>query len=103
MAIAFNDAMAYFFGVLFGKTPLIKLSPKKTWEGFFGGIVGTFVTCFFLSKYLSTVKYMICPQPNISLTLFEQIDCEPPSVFLAQPYDFDFGPLGVHTFDIAPV
>jgi phosphatidate cytidylyltransferase len=24
---------AYIFGFFFGRTPLIKLSPKKTWEG----------------------------------------------------------------------
>ncbi len=28
-------------GFFFGRTPLIKLSPKKTWEGFLGGCVGT--------------------------------------------------------------
>jgi CDP-diglyceride synthetase len=27
-----NDCMAYVFGFFFGKTPLIQLSPKKTWE-----------------------------------------------------------------------
>lgn len=33
MMIVCNDVMAYMFGFFFGKTPLIKLSPKKTWEG----------------------------------------------------------------------
>lgn len=28
-------------GFFFGRTPLIQLSPKKTWEGFLGGCVGT--------------------------------------------------------------
>ena len=36
-----NDIMAYMFGFFFGKTPLIKLSPKKTWEGFIGGAIST--------------------------------------------------------------
>ena len=36
-----NDIMAYMFGFFFGKTPLIKLSPKKTWEGFIGGAFST--------------------------------------------------------------
>lgn len=31
--IIFNDSWAYVFGVMFGRTPLIKLSPKKTVEG----------------------------------------------------------------------
>ncbi len=32
-----NDTMAYIVGSLFGKTPLTKISPKKTWEGTIGG------------------------------------------------------------------
>lgn len=33
-----NDTMAYIVGSLIGKTPLSKISPKKTWEGTLGGI-----------------------------------------------------------------
>ena len=37
-----NDAFAYFVGVFFGKNKLNeRISPKKTWEGFFGGIILT--------------------------------------------------------------
>ncbi len=32
-----NDTMAYIVGSLIGKTPLTKVSPKKTWEGTIGG------------------------------------------------------------------
>lgn len=32
-----NDTMAYIVGSLIGKTPLTKISPKKTWEGTIGG------------------------------------------------------------------
>ena len=38
--VVINDVMAYMFGFFFGRTPLIQLSPKKTWEGFIGGGVG---------------------------------------------------------------
>lgn len=31
--------MAYVVGSLIGKTPLSKISPKKTWEGTVGGII----------------------------------------------------------------
>ena len=37
LMIVINDVMAYMFGFFLGKTPLIKLSPKKTWEGYLGG------------------------------------------------------------------
>lgn len=37
-----NDAFAYFVGVFFGKHKMNeRVSPKKTWEGFFGGIILT--------------------------------------------------------------
>ena len=38
-----NDTMAYIVGSLIGKTPLSKVSPKKTWEGTIGGILLTIV------------------------------------------------------------
>lgn len=41
LPIYLNDTLAYVFGRLFGKTPLLpSVSPKKTREGFFGGLIG---------------------------------------------------------------
>lgn len=37
-SIWINDTMAYIVGSFIGKTPLSKISPKKTWEGTLGGI-----------------------------------------------------------------
>jgi len=38
--VACNDTFAYITGVLIGKHPLApKISPKKSWEGFFGGLI----------------------------------------------------------------
>ncbi len=34
-----NDTMAYLVGSIIGRTPLSKISPKKTWEGTIGGFV----------------------------------------------------------------
>ena len=43
--VMFNDIFAYFVGVLFGKHKMAPIiSPKKTWEGFFGGVVLSSVT-----------------------------------------------------------
>lgn len=39
VSIWVNDTMAYVVGSLTGKTPLSKISPKKTWEGTIGGIL----------------------------------------------------------------
>ena len=38
-SIWINDTMAYIVGSLIGKTPLSRISPKKTWEGTIGGMI----------------------------------------------------------------
>ncbi|KAJ9092292.1 hypothetical protein QFC20_007420 [Naganishia adeliensis] len=46
-----NDVMAYVCGKLFGKTPLIKLSPKKTVEGFVGAFFCTLLFALIWQRY----------------------------------------------------
>lgn len=43
-----NDTMAYLVGSFIGKTPLTKVSPKKTWEGTIGGVVLCIIAVGFL-------------------------------------------------------
>jgi CDP-diglyceride synthetase len=50
--IVCNDVMAYIFGFFFGRTPLIQLSPKKTWEGFIGGGIATVIFGLVVSESL---------------------------------------------------
>ena len=57
ITITINDIAAYMVGFFVGNTPLIKLSPKKTQEGFIGGgiitvIVGTIFTHTLMKPYL---------------------------------------------------
>ncbi|CAF1086382.1 unnamed protein product [Rotaria sp. Silwood1] len=56
-----NDIMAYMFGFFYGRTPLTKLSPKKTWEGFIGGGISTLVFGFILAGILSHYQFLVCP------------------------------------------
>ena len=43
LAVIVNDVCAYTVGLRIGRTRLIDLSPKKTLEGFIGGMVGTLI------------------------------------------------------------
>lgn len=51
ISIWINDTMAYIVGSLIGKTPLSKISPKKTWEGTIGGIVLSVAVAGLVSYY----------------------------------------------------
>ncbi len=56
-----NDIWAYLVGITFGRTQLIKLSPKKTVEGFVGAWIMTMFFGFLLTNLLMRYKYFICP------------------------------------------
>ncbi|HCL84776.1 MAG TPA: phosphatidate cytidylyltransferase [Chitinophagaceae bacterium] len=49
-----NDTMAYLVGSLIGKTPLTKISPKKTWEGTIGGFIFSILALGGLGYFLSS-------------------------------------------------
>lgn len=49
-----NDTLAYLVGSFIGKTPLSKISPKKTWEGTLGGIILTVVAVYVWSCFKET-------------------------------------------------
>jgi len=52
-----SDTFAYFTGKFFGKHKMSpKISPKKTWEGFAGGVVLTLVLGFFVEKYFPELR-----------------------------------------------
>ena len=43
-----NDTMAYLFGTLLGKHKIwTRVSPKKSWEGFLGGLITTMAASWF--------------------------------------------------------
>ena len=45
IGVIMNDIGAYFVGVLFGKHKMNeRISPKKTWEGFLGGVVFSLIS-----------------------------------------------------------
>jgi phosphatidate cytidylyltransferase len=51
--VGVNDTFAYIAGVLLGKHKIaLRLSPKKSWEGFFGGLVATVIASSAAFHYL---------------------------------------------------
>ena len=52
ISIWINDTMAYIVGSLIGKTPLSKISPKKTWEGTVGGIILSVTVVVLISNFV---------------------------------------------------
>ncbi len=48
------DTMAYVSGILFGKHKLlVRISPKKTWEGALGGLIFAIIVSYVLSFYFT--------------------------------------------------
>lgn len=54
-----NDSFAYVVGSLIGKNKLYeKVSPGKTWEGFFGGLIFAALTGFLYAKFFTELESM---------------------------------------------
>ncbi|XP_060516518.1 phosphatidate cytidylyltransferase, photoreceptor-specific [Cylas formicarius] len=81
-----NDIMAYVFGFFFGKTPLIQLSPKKTWEGFIGGGISTVVFGLGISYVMCQYPYFVCPIEYSETLGRMTMECEPGVLFRLQLY-----------------
>lgn len=56
-SIWINDTMAYIVGSLIGKTPLSKISPKKTWEGTIGGALLCIITISLIGNATGFYNY----------------------------------------------
>ncbi|KAI9635343.1 cytidylyltransferase family-domain-containing protein [Dioszegia hungarica] len=81
-----NDVMAYVCGKMFGKTPLIKLSPKKTMEGFVGAFLCTLIFGWAWSTFFMRFPYMICPARDLGTNVLSNVVCRPNPVFVWREY-----------------
>ena len=61
--VIINDMLAFLFGKLMGRHKLWELSPKKTVEGFIGGMFGTIALAALIAKLCSYefMKPVLCP------------------------------------------
>jgi phosphatidate cytidylyltransferase len=48
--------MAYIVGSIIGKTPLSKISPKKTWEGTAGGVILTIIVICLIAYFTKRIS-----------------------------------------------
>ncbi|EAA29473.1 phosphatidate cytidylyltransferase [Neurospora tetrasperma FGSC 2508] len=107
-----NDIFAYVCGITFGRTQLIKLSPKKTVEGFLGAWVMTVLFGILLTHILMRSRFFICPANDLGANIFTGLDCEPNPVFIPQTwtmpellffptktrFSITMAPMQIHTF-----
>lgn len=51
-----SDTGAYLVGISIGRHPFFpRISPKKSWEGFIGGVIFTLLISLFISKYFTVL------------------------------------------------
>jgi len=98
-----NDIFAYVCGITFGRTQLIKLSPKKTVEGFIGAWICTVIFGYFMINILIQYKYFICPVNDLGASALTGLECDPNPVFVPQPYHLPAWTGVDRTFLVAPI
>ncbi|KAI8717442.1 Phosphatidate cytidylyltransferase [Fusarium sp. LHS14.1] len=110
-----NDIFAYICGIMFGRTQLIKLSPKKTVEGFVGAWIMTILFGMILVNIMMRSKYFICPVNDLGANVFTGLQCDPNPVFLLKTYELPqlfflpdktnfsvtFAPVQLHALNLA--
>ena len=86
IGVMMNDIGAYFVGMLFGKHKMNpRISPKKTWEGFVGGIVISAICSIVFALVFALVGKPILPRFSIDQFYWVVI------ISLAMPLAGDIG------------
>lgn len=98
-----NDIFAYICGITFGRTQLIKLSPKKTVEGFVGALFLTIIFGIGMTNVLMRYKYFICPVNDLGANIWTGLECTPNPVFLPHLYHLPIWFPVFKSFEMAPI
>jgi phosphatidate cytidylyltransferase len=66
-----NDIGGYFIGKYFGKHKLFeRISPKKTWEGFFGGAVFALLMSWIVFRYFGNLSLSVWMTIGVIIIIF---------------------------------
>ena len=66
-----NDTGAYLTGVRFGKHRLWeRISPKKSWEGFFGGFAFTIIAAFIFARFQPQIAWYHWAALSVGIVVF---------------------------------
>lgn len=91
-----NDISAYIWGRMFGKHQLTPLSPKKTWEGFIGGLFTSVVWCYMITEALFKYDFLLCPIKEIDFIPFSifNLTCDISELRLSYEFAYDIMYIG---------
>ena len=92
--VIINDTFAYLCGKAFGQTSLLKLSPKKTVEGFIGSAIFTIIWAWWFSSFLSNFPGLVCP----TYDFISVCSCEPSALYNKKAIKVDFIPKKIRSF-----
>jgi phosphatidate cytidylyltransferase len=73
LIIWMNDTTAYFTGRRFGRHMISEISPKKTWEGFAGGLVGSALAGVLLAEFMLHQCTLLGIEFGITISVFGTI------------------------------
>ncbi|KNH04936.1 CDP-diacylglycerol synthetase [Perkinsela sp. CCAP 1560/4] len=76
--VIINDTFAYLCGKAFGHRSLLKLSPKKTVEGFIGSAIFTIFWAWWFSSFLCNFPGLVCPTYDFT----SPATCEPSAMYV---------------------
>lgn len=90
-AVICNDISGYVVGKIWGKTPLLRISPRKTVEGFIGAVIVTYIVMGLKTLFPYYLPGMLCPDKTMYLNPVTNIrnlqeSCELSEHFLAPKY-----------------
>ncbi len=71
-----SDSFAYVVGKLFGFHKIVPfISPKKSWEGLFGGFLGVFLFNLYFLPYLKLREFSMLQKKYLLIFLFSMFVC----------------------------